>query len=431
MNIKLSPKMVARKFKGLLTCVLREQLYFGGSSSGKSYSGFSFTPAMALAGHSILIVRANQNNIKKSVWAEVRKAIKRQGLGKFFEVNKTDKTIISKIGEGGIQFIGCQDAEKIKSITAVNGGAIDRVMIEEATELTEEQYNQLLLRQRGKCKFKKTMVLLFNPIFRKHWIYARFFKPIEEHYDFNGKSTHYESDKLLICKSTYKDNEHLEQEEIDTLEDMQKTSPYHWQVYGLGNFGVLGKLIYDDNWTKVTRKQMLTLLKRKGWEARCGIDNGFNDAQTFSLSFYNEKEKRILVVGEVSMVGVSNVKKYADKVKSILKEFGLSPKKIITADSNDPRMRDLLLGEGLNIRPAIKGAGSKLAGIMNLKRMRMYILDTLQDTIDSITVYSWKKDKAGNYLDETEHHGSDMLDAIRYAYEFDLRKKSTTIRKRK
>ena len=57
-------------------------------------------------------------------------------------------------------------------------------------------------------------------------------------------------------------------------------------------------------------------------------------------------------------------------------------------------------------------------------------MQDMTETLDSISIYSWKKDKQGTYVDETEHYGSDMLDALRYSYELDLRNNKTILVKR-
>jgi phage terminase large subunit len=48
--------------------------------------------------------------------------------------------------------------------------------IEEATELEEEDFQQLTLRLRGLTDSYKQITLTFNPVTKDHWIYTKFFE---------------------------------------------------------------------------------------------------------------------------------------------------------------------------------------------------------------------------------------------------------------
>jgi phage terminase large subunit len=68
-----------------------------------------------------------------------------------------------------IIFRGMDDPEKIKSVQGIN-----RIWIEEATELKKEDFNQLDLRLRGKKEIQMTAT--FNPISAEHWLNTDFWK---------------------------------------------------------------------------------------------------------------------------------------------------------------------------------------------------------------------------------------------------------------
>ena len=426
MEFVLSPTLVNKRFRVALNKKQRYQIYFGGSSSSKSYSIWTFTVFWILEGRSILAIRENDAHIKKSIFSEVTKAISRNNLSKYFRINLTDKTIVSLISNGSMSTSGVKDVEKLKSITPIKGAAFDTVICEEATELNPFQFNQILLRQRGKTKFPKRAILLFNPILRSHWIYERFFKPIEEHVDFNrGREIlEYEDDELFIHKSTYLDNEHLEEEEKKTLEDMLYHSPEMHNVYALGNFGTFAETVYSDN--VVYEDINFDNIRHLPW--RIGIDHGFNDAQTCVISKYDEQNNTIYIVDAIDhRKMLADV--FAAKVKDMFNKCGVSLSHIIYADSSDPRANEVLIGQGLRVKKAIKGAGSKFAGIMWLKTKTWVVNDKLNNIKQSVASYVWKVDKNGNTLDDTEHDGSDLLDAIRYAYELDARGKKGIVAK--
>ena len=70
-------------------------------------------------------------------------------------------------------FKGLDDTEKLKSITFPKGELTD-IWVEEASEVREEDFNQLDVRLRGKGTHKQ-MVLTFNPVSVLHWLKRRFF----------------------------------------------------------------------------------------------------------------------------------------------------------------------------------------------------------------------------------------------------------------
>lgn len=420
MKMKINPNIVNKKFKNTFENETRFQIYFGGSSSSKSYSIFTFVPLWCLRGESILCIRANDAHITKSIWSETIKAISRLKLEKYFTINKTERSISCNITKGCIMFSGVQDVERLKSITPLKDNAFSVIICEEATELTEPQFNQIILRQRGKCNFKKRVIMLFNPILKSHWIYTRFFEPNLNNIDWNDLSFEMKSDEVYISKSTYQDNIHLSHEEIKTLEDMKDISYYHHQVYALGMFGVLGHFVYPD-WTIINESQI-----PKNLEVRCGCDMGYNDLLTFTLSLYDRKNKSIYIVAELAFHQLSDLSIYAKAVKEIFMKFKLAHTQPITADTSDPRASDLLRGFGLNMARAVKGSGSKFAGIMFLKSHKLFVLDSCVKVIDSLKEYTWKEDKNGVSTDETNHNGSDLLDSIRYAFELDMRNQNST-----
>ena len=173
-----------------------------------------------------MIARKTSKSMRKSVWLELNKAIDRLGVTNMIKVHKTDMSFESLVSKGSITLVGLDDVERLKSITPMKDNSFNVCIIEEATEVSEWDYQQLLIRQRGISNFPKKMILLFNPIYRQHWIFRLFF---EGH---NGSTDkYYETDEISILKTTYKDNNFLGDEEKKSLEDLKYNSPYHYQVY--------------------------------------------------------------------------------------------------------------------------------------------------------------------------------------------------------
>ena len=212
------------------------QIYFGGSSSGKSFFITDKIVLDTIHGCNWLCCRNVATTIKRSVFNEITKSISSMDLTQYFSINKSDMIITCKLNQKQILFCGLDDVEKVKSITPQNG-VLERIFIEEATEIKREAYLQLKKRLRGKTEHSKHIIMAFNPILKSHWIYQDFFN------EWQDDKNHYESDNygatgskkgfsLCILKTTYKDNIFLTKEDKELLEN--ETDPYFYNVYTLG-----------------------------------------------------------------------------------------------------------------------------------------------------------------------------------------------------
>ena len=152
----------------------RYQIFFGGSSSGKSAFLASRCVLDALWGRNVLIVRKVARTLRPSCWNEVLKAMGRLRVRKYFDVSQSEMLITAKQSGGQLIFAGLDDVEKIKSITPAHGVLTD-VWMEEATECRYSDYKQLDKRLRGVSVHTKRMTFSFNPIARTHWLYGEFF----------------------------------------------------------------------------------------------------------------------------------------------------------------------------------------------------------------------------------------------------------------
>ena len=149
------------------------QIYYGGSSSGKSFFLAQRVVMDNLNGVNWLLTRNIGKTIRNSLFNEIKKAISAYGVSHLYSINKSDMVITCKDNGKQILFAGLDDVEKLKSITPANG-VLERIWIEEATEVKREAYLQLKKRLRGYSPFKKSITLSFNPILKTHWIYQDF-----------------------------------------------------------------------------------------------------------------------------------------------------------------------------------------------------------------------------------------------------------------
>ncbi len=208
----------------------RYLVLYGGAGSGKSVFAAQryLVRLMESPLCNLLVARATAVSHRDSTYALFKQVIARWGLGSLFKCGDSDLRITCKNGNAVI-FKGLDDPEKIKSVTFPKGELTD-VWIEEASELTEAQFNQLDLRLRGRGAHKQ-ITLTFNPVSSMHWLKARFFDR--------------QDPRALALKTTYRDNAFLDPAYRETLESYRDSDPYYYQVYCLGEWGALGQSIFD------------------------------------------------------------------------------------------------------------------------------------------------------------------------------------------
>ena len=205
----------------------RYLVLMGGGGSGKSiFAGRKVLErCTSEPGHRWLVCRKVARTLRDSCFAQLRGQIA-EHYPKTGATIRTGDLEISFPNGSTILFAGLDDVEKLKSIYNITG-----MWIEEASELAEEDFNQLDIRLRGETRYYKQIILSFNPISITHWLKRRFFDEPDE--------------RARTHRSTYKDNRFLDAEAINTLEAFKDKDPYYYQVYCLGQWGVTGKTIFN------------------------------------------------------------------------------------------------------------------------------------------------------------------------------------------
>ena len=373
------------------------QIFFGGSSSGKSFFLTDKIVIDNLQGCNWLCCRNVARTIRNSIFNEITKSISNMGVKKYYSINKSDMVITCKLNNKQILFCGLDDVEKVKSITPMDG-VLERIFIEEATEVKREAYLQLKKRLRGRTQHSKHIFMAFNPILKTHWIYKDFFGQWEDN------KTVYEDEDKLIVKTTYKDNIFLTADDRKLLED--ETDPYFYNVYSLGNWGVLGNVIFK-NWSVADLSDRISTFDN----IRCAIDFGWNDPTAMLKLHLDNKRKRIYIIDEVYQQHMTD-----EMLLSTAREF--FGRNYVTCDSADPKTIDFLAVNGIMAVPAMKGADSIIRGIRWLQGYEIIIDVRCQNFKNEIEQLHWEEDKYGNVL-ERPASGNDHLanDCLRYACE--------------
>lgn len=240
----------------------------------------------------------------------------------------------------------------------------------------------------------KQITFTFNPWNEHHWIKKRFFdcEP---------------NDDILALTTNYMCNEWLDAADKKVFERMQRDNPRRYRVAGLGDWGIVDGLIYE-NW----HEQSFTLDDITGCKNAFGLDFGYtNDPSAFVVCFVDLDGKKLYVYDEFYEKALSN-KKIADKIT----EMGYKKDKI-TADSAEPKSIDELNTLGLHVTGAKKGKDSILNGIQWIQDLEIIIHPRCVNFETEISNYTWDKDKFGRTLNKPIDDFNHLMDAMRYGLE--------------
>ena len=411
-------------FKQTILPVYRDNnrivVLYGGAGSGKSvYATQKIVYKLLKEKRKCLIVRKTDNSIRASIYQEIVNRLDEMKLTKYCTINKKDFTI--ELPNGSIFLArGLQDPERIKSISG-----IDDILIEEATELNKEDFQQLNLRLRSKKKHQQ-IHLMFNPVSKQNWVY--------KYFQFDKGTT---PKNTKIIKTSYKDNIFLDDNYIAEMEKMKETNYSWYKIYAEGEFCTLDKRVFT-NWEVLDfniNEVLNTKIKQTGANTdnlrfikdnpiykkalkkitfRFGLDTGWNDPTAFIAMLVDEENKEIYIYDEMYQRFMTN-----DDIIRNLKYKGYFKEQII-CDSAEPRTIDYLRTHGASrVKGAIKGKGSILEGIRRLQQFKIYIHPRCENMITEAENYTWKKDKQGEYTDTPLDDGyCHLWDACRYATEY-------------
>ncbi len=395
MTIKARPKYVNDAYFDYLKDDTRVQIFFGGASSGKSYFIAQRIVADTVQGRNTLVLRNVARTLRGSCWNEIVKAISKVPYKQWFTISKTEMVITATNNGAQILFSGLDDREKIKSITPANGVLTD-IWIEEATETSYDDFKQLEKRLRGVSDHPKRITMSFNPIFREHWIYGEFFKHWDE------SKTEYKDGGLSILKTTYLNNRFLTDDDIKALENEQ--DEYYRNVYTLGNWGVLGDVIFR-NWRVEDLSEMNTD------KPLFGLDFGFSSDPAAGVKVhYDRAQKKIYILDELHEKGMTN-----SQLANILKPWVGGH--YITCDSSEPKSIKELQNLGIRAIGAKKGQDSVMHGIQWLQGHELIVDVKCQHTKNELQLYQWRKDKEGKSMRVPEDRNNHLIDALRYCLE--------------
>ena len=381
----------------------RYRVIKGSRSSKKSAttSLWFITNIMRHPEANLLVVRKTYRTIKDSCYAQLKWAIHRLGVDAYF-LCKESPLEITYIPTGQkIYFRGLDDPLKVTSIT-VDHGCLCWMWIEEAYEITSkadfETLDESIRGEVPKGLFKQ-ITLTFNPWSDRHWLKKKFF-------DVEGDPD------VLALTTNYKCNEWLDDADRRNFERMQKGNPRRYRVAGLGEWGIVEGLIYE-NWEEkpfeVNKISAMSDVK-----SVFGLDFGYtNDPTAFFCGLISHEQKTIWVFDELYKKALTNRMIYEE-----VSRMGYAKEQII-ADSAEPKSIVELQEFGLRrIIAARKGKDSINNGIQKIQDYHIIIHPRCVNFLREISLYSWEKDRLTNKpTNKPEDCNNHLMDAMRYALE--------------
>lgn len=234
---------------------IRYILVYGGSSAAKTYTVVQRAIVDSIVERdAIIVLRKYGSDIEDSIYSDFTGIISTWKLDQFFI---SIKNKIHNAIDGYIRFRGLDDSEKIKGISRFK-----RVIMEEMTQFSHEDFKQIRKRLRGRPG--QQIIGIWNPVSEEHWLKKEIIDkqswtdlpnsiPGKAYSELSGDSfikINEEKNSILI-RTTYQDNYWItghpnkptvgfkdEHVLADFLQDKKFDYPYY-QVYALGEWGKL------------------------------------------------------------------------------------------------------------------------------------------------------------------------------------------------
>ena len=343
-----------KTFEDLLNTNYRNYVFQGSSRAGKTYNIILWMVINILNEENKVysIVRKTLPALKASVLRDLKDILNKLDL---YDPNKwhtVDGYV--EIGTNVIEWFSLDTEERVR------GRKRDVCFVNEATEITYDEYVQLNLRT------SERMILDFNPSLWQSWLY-----------DLDGQPD------TFYTIVTYNDNPFLPQNQVDEIEKLKTRDENLWRVFGLGQKGIPTRVVFS-------HQQIYDELPKEAKLLGYSIDFGYEDPCTL-LATYKLGDsiycKELLYLRRVT-----------------IPDF--------ICDSANPQAIAEMVRAGINAKNVKKD--TILSGIDQIKRHNLFVHKDSTNLLEELNSYVWKQDKNGKNVDEPEDHHNHLLDPLRY-----------------
>lgn len=344
----------------------------GGTSSSKTFSTLQLLVAICLKYEKqIDIVGLSVPHLKSGVLNDMPFVCEQFGIN--FDSNYSASDRVLKIGKGKMNFLAFDKLGK------AHGGRRDLLYMNEANHLNYNIVEQLMVRTR------ENIFIDYNPT-NEFWVHTKLMRD--------------EPEKTKLIKSTYKDNQYLEQTIIDMIESKKGNNNF-WRVYGLGELGIAEGLVFDNFEVEEFDKNRFSRYYN-------GLDWGFSN-DPFACVRVAVGNDILYVCDEIYQKKLLN-KDSAPLVKNLIGN------EYIYCDSEEPKSIAEFRSLGVNALECKKGAGSVESGIKYMQSFKKIVIHpTCPNIASEFRNYEWKTDKNGEFLPMPVDAFNHAIDAIRYA----------------
>lgn len=358
-----------------------EIIFYGGAAGGKSFSAADkilLQPLIYKRSLKILVMRKSMPSLKRTCMPLLLQRASDMQIP--FTLNRALNTLDLPYGSQ-VLFLSINNIDEIEKIKSITDA--DYAWIEEANELIEDAYSQVLLRLRGgKGPFKQA-ILTFNPIGQTNWIYERFFvRNIG-----NAKK----------IKVNVHQNPFIEQSYVKKLQALKNVNENLYNVYYLGDWGSLEGTVY-------TNYEIVTKAPKNVDDVIYGIDFGFNNPS--AVVKIDLKDQVPYVEEKLYETNLTN-QELIQKMKSM----GITSE-LIYADSAEPDRIQEMNDAGFNVMPAKKTDVKTMIDFV--KTLPLKIIDGSENLIKELQSYCWERNNAGEYIDKPVKFRDHCMDAMRY-----------------
>ena len=367
-------------FENLINTDKRVCVFQGSSRASKTYNILIYWVYRLLQeeNKTLSIIRKTLPALKGSVLRDLKEILINFGMFDSSKWHSVDGYY--ELGSNTIEWFSVDDETKLR------GRKRDYLFINEATEINEEEYTQLILRTSDR------VTIDLNPSLWKSWIY-----------DLEGQ------EDVFYTIVTYKQNPFLSDVQVKEIEKLQYRDQNLWRVFGLGQKGVPTRVVFN-------HQQMCDEIPKEAKLLGYGIDFGWSDPNTL-VGVYKLDDN--IYCDELLYLRHTTLPDFIYRIK----DLGLNLKDDFICDSANPQSIEEMKRNGINSKSVVKG--SILHGIDLIKRHNLFITPTSLNLINELNSYVWKQDKNLNNLDEPVDKDNHILDGIRYVLQMKIGKKET------
>jgi phage terminase large subunit len=343
----------------------------------------------------ILFTRFTMVSAHLSIIPEFLEKIGLLGFENVFHINKAEVTNSSNNSDilfRGIKTSAGNQTASLKSLQGISCWVLD-----EAEELIDENiFDTIDLSIREK-DVQNRVILILNPVTKEHWIYRRFFEEKGIEGGFNGVR-----DNVCYIHSTYLDNiKNLSESFLERIKSIKHNNFKKYQHKILGGWLDKAEGVVFDNWS-------FGEFNPNGLQTSCGMDFGFSVDPDSLTEVAIDKSRKIIYLKEHIY---QNGLKSHDLANIVLDKVG---KKLIIADSAEPRLIEDLRHLGVNIKPVKKGTVE--SGVTRMQDYQIIITPESTNIAKELNNYVYADKGSKLYHDSWNH----AIDGARYCIMYHL-----------